>query len=530
MRYCHLILPTALMFALSLTSRAQEAERIELEISEETTFFTEPVTDDGLIDYVAALNAHYGEGIANEDNAFVLMVQLFPPPEAGSYHEDSGYWEALFLELDIEKRVDIPRIEYWDRYAQEVGLQADQADGMFDEAFVRPWTDEEFPELAAWLEANEAALDLLAQSIARSDYYSPLVRTENEPLIAVLLPHLGEQRRLARILAIRGFQAMVAGDDRAMIGHLNMLHRMGKLISNEPTLIGKLVGISIQAIQTNLIEAVTDRGHLDHEIALWYLQAHAEIGGIDSIWEAMSYGERVMALDTIQQVHAGSEGVVELIMSDFEDEELSRTDQYLSARVEEMAQSPHFDVTRAMQEMNGRFDRFLTVRHIKDRGARKDAYAAFDESLLADAEGELVLQLIGLSATRRLPNDWTVERYTDSVTGIYARLLIAALDLALRTEERLNTRRLVESTAIALLGYRDVHGELPESLEDLVPVYFEAVPMDPYSEAPLVYRVDDDGSALVYSIGDNFEDNDGVDDYSDGDIAITIGVPPAESD
>ena len=99
-----------------------------------------------------------------------------------------------------------------------------------------------------------------------------------------------------------------------------------------------------------------------------------------------------------------------------------------------------------------------------------------------------------------------------------------ALGAGLRTQNRANARRLVEATAIALLGYRDQHGVLPDSLEALVPVYFDAVPIDFATDKPLIYRVNKDGSALVYSIGDNLKDDGGVDDYTTGDIAIRIGT------
>ncbi|MCH8829899.1 MAG: hypothetical protein IID45_10010, partial [Planctomycetes bacterium] len=47
----------------------------EIEVSRETTFFTEPVDQDGEVDYVAAINRHYGRGVTPENNAAVPMFR-----------------------------------------------------------------------------------------------------------------------------------------------------------------------------------------------------------------------------------------------------------------------------------------------------------------------------------------------------------------------------------------------------------------------------------------------------------------------
>jgi hypothetical protein len=48
-------------------------------------------------------------------------------------------------------------------------------------------------------------------------------------------------------------------------------------------------------------------------------------------------------------------------------------------------------------------------------------------------------------------------------------------------------RRLVMSE-LALRLYRQERGEFPKSLESLVPQFLPAVPIDPFSGKPLVYR------------------------------------------
>lgn len=66
---------------------------------------------------------------------------------------------------------------------------------------------------------------------------------------------------------------------------------------------------------------------------------------------------------------------------------------------------------------------------------------------------------------------------------------------------------------LALAEYRSKHGAYPKDLAALAPEVLKEVPIDPFSEAPLVYRLTDKGYTL-YSVGRN-----GVDDGGEADPA-----------
>ena len=72
----------------------------------------------------------------------------------------------------------------------------------------------------------------------------------------------------------------------------------------------------------------------------------------------------------------------------------------------------------------------------------------------------------------------------------------------------LNTSHRLTLLQLALRRYELAHGGLPERLEDLVPQFLPAVPLDPFDHA--------DGSirwirekALIYSVGLNYKDDGG---------------------
>ena len=78
-------------------------------------------------------------------------------------------------------------------------------------------------------------------------------------------------------------------------------------------------------------------------------------------------------------------------------------------------------------------------------------------------------------------------------------------------------RIILTRTLLALYQYHKRQGAYPENLDGLVPAYLDAVSTDPFSGQPLVYRREGMGYVL-YSIGEDCQDDNGLDDLKEGDI------------
>ena len=78
-------------------------------------------------------------------------------------------------------------------------------------------------------------------------------------------------------------------------------------------------------------------------------------------------------------------------------------------------------------------------------------------------------------------------------------------------------------TAIAVRRFGLAHGRYPETLDELVPEYLEAVPVDLFDAKPLRYKKVDEGF-VVYSVGENGVDDGGQDDDEVGadDVAFRM--------
>ncbi len=73
-----------------------------------------------------------------------------------------------------------------------------------------------------------------------------------------------------------------------------------------------------------------------------------------------------------------------------------------------------------------------------------------------------------------------------------------------------DTERRVIVTAIALKRFQLKHGQFPGTLAELTPDYLPSVTIDPFDGRPLKYHLNDDGTYLLYSVGE-----DGTDDGGD---------------
>jgi hypothetical protein len=70
-------------------------------------------------------------------------------------------------------------------------------------------------------------------------------------------------------------------------------------------------------------------------------------------------------------------------------------------------------------------------------------------------------------------------------------------------------------TAVAVMRFTQAEGHLPDELMAIAPKYIDAVPMDPFTGAPLHY-VNHDQGFVLYSVGDDVIDNDGKRYDADG--------------
>jgi hypothetical protein len=93
---------------------------------------------------------------------------------------------------------------------------------------------------------------------------------------------------------------------------------------------------------------------------------------------------------------------------------------------------------------------------------------------------------------------------------ILASMLLTTIDRAVEHRYRVLTERRLAATVLAIRLYEIDKGRRPETLDQLVPDYLPAVPLDPMVAGgqPLRYRADAT-RPVVYSVGKNGVDDGG---------------------
>jgi hypothetical protein len=110
---------------------------------------------------------------------------------------------------------------------------------------------------------------------------------------------------------------------------------------------------------------------------------------------------------------------------------------------------------------------------------------------------------------------------------IFSRMLLPSLNKAFQRDADHTALVRTTQTAIAVERFRLAHsGNLPASLNDLVPAYLPSVPCDPFDGQPLRYKLLGPGY-VVYSIGSDMRDDGGVEadpkkPGSTNDITFTL--------
>ncbi|HEV3145057.1 MAG TPA: hypothetical protein VGZ47_14295, partial [Gemmataceae bacterium] len=146
-------------------------------VGKETTFITGPLDKDGYPDYITALNKRLSDGVTPENNANVLILQaLGPHPDKSNVPPE--YFKWLGMQPPPEQGEYFIRLQ--DHFKGETGKKIELYFRQLERARKRPWKEKDYPELAAWLKANEKPLALVVEASKRTRYFNPLVPSKPE--------------------------------------------------------------------------------------------------------------------------------------------------------------------------------------------------------------------------------------------------------------------------------------------------------------------------------------------------------------
>lgn len=496
-------------------SRAQTPTRPRFTVSRETTYLTEPLREDGTVDYLAGTNERLRT--APEDNAAVLLIQAIGPRPTGEPWPES-YLESLGMEAPPEQGEYLRPLLV---FAAERGVEdtlLESLEEQYTSARSRAWTRSEYPIVAEWLDAHETPLRLVVAASQRPRHFAPLAPAAGETspaLTHLVLPAQRHYGEIARMLGARARLRAGEGDHVGAWSDALALQRLGRIVGRGATLIEATLGFSIEFgglfAGVDLLRAARPTADQSRTIVsqLDALPSRATVA------ESIDLGERFTFLDLTLQLAQGH-----LTLSDLE-----------LSNQEAVQQLDSLDLTTLdwdipLRRGNQEHDRALAMLRLPTLGERQAAFRAYNAELQSiDASLQDPAALRRRLRGRRDPD----TAHAEALSDLLVVSVIPAVDAAQADEDVAVQGEQLLRVALALAAYHFEHGEYPRLLEQLTPDFLERVPLDVFSDSLLKYHVQDDGY-LLYSVGRNQRDDGGriaYDEPAGDDQVVRMPAPSA---
>lgn len=466
--------------------------QLQVTASKETTVFTGPLRDDGSVDYIAAVNERWSDGITVENNAAVLFRQAMGPDSI-----PEGQREKYFQLLGIPPlQAEGNYFVSFDEFINRDGLSApeqESAQMALGQALSRPWSNQEFPLLARWLKANEAPLELLVNASKRPRFYNPLVEKHNSFNFALGI-YSAEYRAASRALIARAQLRIQMGQLADAWNDLQASHRLARLVSSSPSMTDYLTAGVMEHMSCE--GDVSYLRHCSHSAERWAQLASQlrDLPPLASPVHIIDDSERIVFLDSVcRTAHKGFQ-----FLNGDEDENMvePETPEQRAARA-----AINWDLI--LTDGNAFYDRLVAAMQ-KDTRVEKDLELERCEQEIGERAKRCKDVAIWLKTTVIGDREMVSEQLGNFFICMIAPATAAVSNFADQSQMRTDITKL----GFFLAAFHAEKGTYPVSLAELAPRYVVTIPLDVFSGSDLRYTQLPDGY-LLYSIGKNKKDDGG---------------------
>ena len=300
----------------------------------------------------------------------------------------------------------------------------------------------------------------------------------------LLVPQVGKTRNLAQWLSASAIHYLHQGNLDKVLEDIESIALLSRFLKDDRVLVCQFERISIGSMGLD---------------ATWQaLQApgwnEAQLQKLQQIWQSTSFIDDLPK--TLEMERIAGASVIE--KSRRSNENLRRWKDYLYVTAWRMLWSDQDEL------------RFLQIKQKELDGTRAAIAAkSWSKGQLFFKQTEILT--IPSSAYDRLKHPLTY-------------ILSSAPGTDILNCMRYEVQREMTVTAIALKRYHLRFKKYPATLQELVPTYLSALPIDYMDGKPLRYYLNSDGSFTLYSIGE-----DGVDDHGDPTPKAKISLTPFDS-
>ena len=347
----------------------------------------------------------------------------------------------------------------------------------------------EIEAMERWVADNEAAWAAFVEGGLRRYCYRPYSLVDGADrnwLMAVEIPHLGSLRDLARLGQWRSRLALREGTAGAALDNCAAVARAARHWQDKGTIIEQLVGASMARLARDQVLEILDNAKPS---AADIDRTTAALKGLyDQGYPVLDLEfERMSLMDIIQHVFTdGGPGGGHLI-----GQEVLQFEHPVGEDL----------VARAGVKAAGTA---LGIVHARRNATQAMANEMFDNAVRRSKLTPFERRNSGIPAIDQLLESRHPYRYA------LLHMMLPALDRA--SELAFQSRAMHEAT-LTILALQRRHAEkgaYPETLSVLVDEkWLDQLPMDPFSDKPLVYRRTADGF-ILYSVWTDFTDNGGT--------------------
>ncbi|HZL14430.1 MAG TPA: hypothetical protein VFC85_09865 [Verrucomicrobiae bacterium] len=335
-------------------------------------------------------------------------------------------------------------------------------------------TPEQKKLLSGYVEMNSDALDKMREAIKLSESRYPVDYT---PGPGTLLPHLGKLKKLAVIVRYKSFLESESGDTTNAVASIENLIEMAQTLDQEPDIIAQFVRIALIAIAENSLEHGLNISGLN-ESELVGLASKFSSAEKDNLMVRALIGDRADHVPVFQLARSRSKSSVELI------EGAQQVGGFSTPALDAwLIREPRF--FRSIGFWDRDFSYFLDVM---ETNIALDNFPPPQSLVAAD-------------------NLKRAEEKAGEKRCYLSKLLLPPPNVVVNEAKNLAYLRTTIA-AIAVERFRVAHGQLPENLNELVPQFISAVPLDPFDGQPLRYHRLTKGY-VIYSIGSDGHDDGG---------------------
>ena len=448
---------------------SKPAGKARFTISKETTYFTEPLLEDGRVDYLRALNDQAGKGVTKDNNFAVVMLEVMGPAAMG---------------VDSQQVADTLGV----RLPKE-GMDPSKVD--IGEALKRPFTAKDLPAVAKWLQQNKKAIDTIVEGSKRARWFVPL-----EPGKVVLYKTTfggvyAQIKSLAKVLGARA--SMAIGERRYGDAwqDIQAIYRISALLAQDPTLLGQLVGLALPGLADGAAQELATRADLSADLAYKFADEVAKAPAPPNLISALLAG-RAEILHAIQWLATHDVAQWDAVLTT------------LGADLKEDAQEIHIlkkfhdsvDVDAVMKQVNKQFDVIAETMSIKNFQERQK-----QSELLKSAAKNMSEDKLGDDPSPTEITAWAAVNAASVLVSLDPGKAQSIVDAA-------HVSRKLTELAFLLRAYKKENGVFPDSLKDLVGKRLKEVPND-IDGKPIRYQKTKTGCTLT-SVGRDGKPDDKI--------------------